>query len=52
MPETDFMTTDSWQTLEGNRKMNEKAGTAVSINKKDIGSAYASPDDALVGRIG
>ena len=51
LPETDFMTTDSWQTLEGNRKMNEKVGTAVSINKKDIGSAYASPDDALVGRI-
>ena len=51
LPNTDFMTTDSWSTLEGSKKMSEKTGTAVSINKKDIGSAYASPDDALVGRI-
>lgn len=51
LPETDFMTTDSWQTMAGSKKMNERIGTAVSINKKDIGSAYASPDDALAGRI-
>lgn len=51
LPSTGFMNTDAYQTSEGRRKMMQKTGTAVSVNKKDLNQGYSNTDDALVGKI-
>ena len=51
MPESSFMYTPTYQSPDGKKNMEEKNGSAQTLDSRDITGIYALPDDALTGRM-
>ncbi len=51
VPAGRFMYNATYSTSEGKENTDNKIGNALSLNQKDMNKGYASPEDALTGRM-
>ncbi len=51
LPTNSVMFTDIFTTPTGKKESVDKTGSSIAINKKDLNLGYASPDEALIGKI-